>query len=147
MKTKVTTLILTLTTCFAFGHADIEIGPNGGRVLEFSKDESMHGELTVKDGKFHVALLDKNLKPVKLDKQSLTATGGTREKPEKLAVEKTDKGFVVPLVKAGQWLILQYKHTPEAKAVTARLEYDTSTCGSCKKVEWMCDCGSKNKKK
>lgn len=145
MKTKLTTLLLTLAAASAFAHGDIEIGPNGGRILEFSKNETMHGELTVKDGKFHIAVLNKDMKPVKMDKQSLTATGGTREKPEKLAVEKDDKGFIVPLVKEGQWLILQYKETPSAKSVTARLEYDTKTCGECKKVEWLCDCGSKKK--
>ena len=89
MKTKLTTLLLTLITGFALGHGGVALGPNGGRILEFSKNESMHGEVTVKDGKFHIAVLDKDMKPAKMDKQSLTATGGTREKPEKLAVEKT----------------------------------------------------------
>lgn len=145
MKTKLTSLFITLTAGFAFAHGDIEIGPNGGRILEFSKNETMHGELTVKGDKFHVALLDKDMKPAKIDKQSLTATGGTREKPEKLAVEKDDRGFIVPLVKEGQWIILQYKETPGAKPITARLEYDSKPCGECKKPEWLCACGSKKK--
>lgn len=145
MKTKLTTLLLTLTASFAFAHSDIEVGPNGGRILEFSKNESMHGEVTVKGGKFQIALLDKDKKPVKLAQQSLTATGGTREKPEKLTVEKTATGFTVPLVAEKQWLILQYKETPVAKAITARLQYDTGACGECKKPEWLCACGSKKK--
>jgi hypothetical protein len=38
MKTKLTTAILTLTASLAFGHGDIELGPNKGRILEFSND-------------------------------------------------------------------------------------------------------------
>lgn len=147
MKTKLLTLILILTAVVAIAHEGIELGPNGGRILEFSKDETMHGELTVKDGKFHVAVLDKDMKPVALAAQSLTATGGTREQPQKLTVEKDAGGFAFPLVPAGQWLILQYKETPEAKAITARVEYNTAKCGECSKPEWLCACGAKKEKK
>ena len=147
MKTKLTTLVLALTATFAFGHGDIELGPNGGRVLEFSKDETMHGEVFVKDGKFHVALLDKAMKPVALKEQTLTITGGDRSNPEKLNVEKQGDQFIAPTVKPGQWVILQYRENPKAKAVTARFEYDTSVCGDCKKQEWLCACGEEEAKK
>ncbi|RYD76954.1 MAG: hypothetical protein EOP84_16215 [Verrucomicrobiaceae bacterium] len=147
MKTKLTALVLALTSSFAFGHGDIELGPNGGRIVEFSKDESMHGEVTVKDGKFHVALLDKEKKPVALGEQTLTVTGGDRNNPEKLAVEKKGQHFVAPAVKSGQWVILQYRENPKAKAVTARFEYDTSVCGECSKQEWLCACGAEEAKK
>jgi hypothetical protein len=143
MKTKLTALILALTASFAFGHSNIELGPNGGRILEFSKDETMHGEVTVKDGKFHVALLDKAMKPVALTEQTLTVTGGDRNKPEKFAVEKQGEHFVLPTVKEGQWVIFQYRDTPKAKPITARFEYETKACGECKKEEWLCACGSK----
>lgn len=148
MKKKILSLlaIAALSVAPAFGHGGVELGPNGGRILEFSKNETMHGEVTVKDGKFYIAVLDKDKKPVKVEKQTLTATGGTREKPEKLTVEKNDSGFVVPLVKEGQWLIVQYKETPDAKAVTARFEYDTGTCSKCKAQEWICKCDSNEKK-
>src|SRR5688572_18992051 len=53
-------LMLTLTS--AFGHSDNESGPNGGRILEFSKNQSLHGEVTLTNGMFHVAVLDKNMK-------------------------------------------------------------------------------------
>ena len=148
MKTKLAALALTfmLTASFAFGHGGVELGPQGGRILEFSKNESMHGEVTVKDGKFHIAVLDKDMKPVALADQSLTATGGTRQKPEKLTVEKTDTGFVLPAVEPGQWLIVQFKENAKAKAITARLEYDTSTCEACDAAEWVCKC-TQNKEK
>jgi len=148
MKTKLIalTLALVLTTSLAFGHGGVELGPNGGRILEFSKNESLHGEVTVKDGKFHIALLDKDMKPVAVGEQSLSATGGTRQKPEKLVVVKSPEGFVIPEIKAGQWLIVQFKENDKAKAVTARMEYDTSNCDACDSAEWVCRC-SQNKEK
>lgn len=138
MKTKL--LFLSLIATLSFAHEGVELGPNGGRVLEFSKDETMHGEVTVKDDKFHIAVLDKDMKPVAVDKQTLTATTGDRKSPQKLAVEKDAKGFSVPAVKPGEWLIVQFKAAPDAKAVTARLEYNTSTCEECKAPEWLCKC-------
>ena len=136
---------LAITTASAFAHGDVELGPNGGRILEFSKNETMHGEVTVRDGKFHIALLDKDMKPVKLGSQVLTANGGPTGKPVKLEVAKEDDHFVVPAVKPGEWLVLQYKEDPKAKPVTARLEYDTTTCPKCKAQEWLCKCDSKKK--
>jgi hypothetical protein len=89
MKKTLTAMIFALTAGFAFGHGDIELGPNKGRILEFSTNESMHGEVTLqKDGKLHIAVLDKDMKPVKVAAQDLTATAGTREKPVKLEVAK-----------------------------------------------------------
>ena len=125
----------------ALGHGQAETGPNGGRILEFSKDESVHGELTVKDGKFHIALLDKAMKPIAIKEQTLTITTGDRDKPEKLAVQKEGDQFVAPAVQAGQWAIFQFRQTAKAKPVTARVEYDTKECGECKKPEWLCSCG------
>jgi hypothetical protein len=149
MKKKLTALLLALTTAFAFGHGGVELGPNKGRILELSKDESMHAEVTVKDGKFHVALLDKDLKPVKVEAQSLTATSATAErgKATKLEVTKAEGGFTVPVVKDGSWLILQYKETAKSKAVTARLHYDTGNCDACSKPEWLCECSAADETK
>ncbi|CAN5787471.1 hypothetical protein BH11VER1_BH11VER1_37740 [soil metagenome] len=147
MNTTLTTLALSLLASFAFGHGSVELGPNGGRILEFSKNETMHGEITEKDGKFHIAVLDKDMKPVQIAQQSLTATTGDRNKPEKLEVTKTEKGFTVPFVKEGQWLILQFKMTSDSKPITARLEYDNAKCGECKKPEWLCACAVKKENK
>lgn len=142
MKKKLTALLLALTTAFAFGHGGVELGPNKGRLLEFSKKATMHGEVTVKDGKFAIALLDKDMKPVKVEAQSLTATSAAsdRGKATKLEVTRTETGFSVPVVKDGEWLIVQYKDTAKSKAVTARLNYDTGICDGCKKAEWLCEC-------
>jgi hypothetical protein len=143
MKTKLTTILLALTATFALAHEGVELGPNKGRILEFSTNESMHGEVTEKDGKLHIALLDKDMKPVKVEAQSLTATAGTREKPVKMETTPTDGGFSLAAPGEKEWLILQYKATPEAKPITVRLNYITKTCPPCGNPEWRCACGEK----
>jgi hypothetical protein len=146
MKTKLTTIIIALTAGFAFGHGDIELGPDKGRILEFSTNETMHGEVTAKDGKLLIALLDKDMKPVTVEAQSLTATAGTRQAPVKLEVTKTETGFSIPAPKDGEWIIIQYKDAADSKAITARLHHDTKVCAPCGNPEWRCACGEKEKK-
>ncbi len=148
MKTHILALLgsLAITTA-AFAHGDIEIGPNGGRILEFSKNQTVHGEVILKGGKFQIAVLDKDMKPVALAEQTLTASGGPTGKAEKLAVEKTGDRFVLPLLKSGDWLIVQFKENAKAKAVTARLQYDTNPCPKCKGPEWLCACAAEEAKK
>jgi hypothetical protein len=83
------------------------------------------------------------MKPVMVEAQSLTATGGTREKPVKLEVTKSDSGFTITAPKDGEWLILQYKESTSGKPITARMHYDTKKCATCEHVEWLCTCGAK----
>ena len=147
LKAGLLACVLALSGSFAFAHGDVEIGPNGGRILEFSKNETMHGEVTVKDGKFVIAVLDKDMKPVALAEQTLTASGGATGKAVKLAVEKADIKFVIPVVKSGEWFIVQFKENAKAKAITARLQYDTNPCPKCKGPEWLCACAAEEAKK
>ena len=148
MKKRLLTLLSSLAlTAAAFAHSDIELGPNGGRILEFSKNATMHGEVTLKDGKFVIALLDKDMKPVALGEQSLAANGGPTGKAEKLTVEKAGGKFIIPAVKPGEWLIVQYKEDAKAKAITARMQYDTAICPKCKAQEWLCGCAKNEDKK
>jgi hypothetical protein len=146
MKTKLTAILIALTTGFALAHEGIELGPNKGRILEFSTNETMHGEVTEKDGKLHIALLDKDMKPVLVEGESLTATAGTRQAPVKLEVSKDESGFTVPAPKESEWIILQYKEAETAKTITARLHYDTSKCAPCANPEWRCACADKEEK-
>jgi hypothetical protein len=147
MKSKLTSILASFVLSLSvYGDGGVELGPNGGRLLEFSKNETMQGEVTVKDGKFHIAVLDKDQKPVALSEQTLTANGGPSGKPEKLTVEKEGDHFVVPTVKPGEWLIVQFKENAKAKAVTARLHYDTAICSKCKAEEWICKCDQDKKK-
>jgi len=141
MKTlRLIPLLLAASAGLLLAHSGVELGPNGGRILEFSKNETMHGEVTVKDGQFHIAVLDKDMKPVAISRQSLTATTGNRAKPRKLEVSRAAQGFHLPLVKPGEWLILQFKESPDAKPITARFEYDTTTCAACHNAVWLCKC-------
>ena len=144
MKKYVFTLLCSLViNTFASAHGDVELGPHGGRILEFSKNESMHGEVVFKDNHFQIALLDKDMKPVPIAEQELTATSGDRAKPEKLTVEKKDGAFVVPAVKSGEWVIFQFRENAKAKPITARLQYDLTVCSACKEPEWLCKCAAK----
>ena len=149
MKKKLTSMILAFLSGAAVltAHEGVERGPNGGRILEFSKDETMHGEVTVKEGKFHIALLDKDMKPVAVAAQSLTASTGDRAPPVKLEVAKAATGFSMPVVSEGAWLILQFRSGPDGKPITARMEYNTATCDGCKEPEWLCKCDPEKGKK
>lgn len=147
MKAKITLLILALTTSFALAHGGVEIGPQGGRLLEFSKNETVHGEVTLKDGKFQIALLDKDLKAVPVTEQTLTVTSGSAAKPEKVTIEKSATGFSFPAVKEGSLLIFQFRGEEKAKPITARFIYDTSNCEKCDSPEWVCKCELNKKAK
>ncbi len=144
MKTSLLTLIavLLLGVTRALAHGGVELGPNGGRLVEFSKNETLHGEVTLADGHFHVRLLDKELKPLAITGQSLVVTGGDRSKPEKPTVEKKGDQFVFPALKGNSYLLaFQFKESPTSRTITARFEYDATICSACKNAEWLCKCG------
>ena len=150
-----TLLKITAAITLAFAHQqtaqaqNVKIGPNGGRVLEFKSDQTIQAEVIEKERMFHIALFDKDMKPIAIEKQTLTATTADRSKPEKLTVEIKEGKFVTPVQKGGDhWTIFQFRSTAEAKPVTARLHYDVSPCGECGKAEWLCEChGDKTEKK
>ena len=148
MKTILLSLLGTLALGLsALAHGDVELGPHGGRIVEFSKNETMHGEVTLVNGVFHVALLDKDMKPVELKDQSLVVTGGDRSRPEKPKVGKEGNHFVFPALKGDEYpLAFQFKESPNAPTITARLTYDAAVCKVCKKAEWICSCGAEETK-
>ena len=147
MKSKLIALLFIVTSALSVSaHEGVELGPNGGRILEFSKNETMHGEVTLKGGQFHIALLDKDMKPVKIESQALVAISGDRSSPEKLKVEVKDQHFVFPALKGDDYqLIFQFKPAPDAKAITARLHYDAGICSGCNAPEWICKCKEEKK--
>ena len=146
MKKTLTTTLLALTAGLAFGHEGIELGPNKGRIIELSSDESLHGEVLEKDGKLHITLSDKDMKPMKIEAQTLTAISGQRNNPTKLEVTVQGEAFTLATPTAGDWLILQFKASADAKAITARLHYDTKKCEPCSNPEWRCGCGEQQAK-
>jgi len=141
-----TTLIILMTVLQAFAHSDQEIGPNGGRILELSKDQTIHGEVTLTNGQFYVALLGKDMKLMEIKDQTLVVSGGARTKPEKPKIEIIGNHFVFSALKGDTYLLVfQFKQNKSSKQIIARFEYDSAICGSCKKGEWLCDCGAKTK--
>ncbi len=145
MKTSFLSLIAVLLLGFtrALAHGGVELGPNGGRIVEFSKNETLHGEVTLADGHFHVRLLDKDLKPLGITGQSLVVTGGDRGKPEKPTVEKKGDQFVFPAPKGNSYLLaFQFKETQTSRTIIARFEYDATICSACNHPEWLCKCAA-----
>jgi hypothetical protein len=124
MKRIIAFIAFALTSTLAIAGPDIEFGPNKGRIVELSADKSVRGEVTLKEGKLHVALLDKASKPVEIADRVMEVSAGTRQKIEKVKVTKTGKGFSFPEVTKGQTLVIQLKDNAEAKPFTARVVYD-----------------------
>lgn len=140
MKTHLI-LLFSLLTAAASAHEGVELGPNKGRILEFSKNETLHGEVTLHQGQFRIAVLDRDMKPVPLKDQVLTATSGDRSRPVKLEVRRDGDAFLVPMQPGEDfWTIFQFRPAAGAKPVTARLHYQAEICGGCSKPEWLCEC-------
>jgi hypothetical protein len=123
-------------------HANKQIGPNGGRVVTSVEP---HYELFVTpERKVMITFLGDDGKAVEAKDQSVTATGGDRANPTRLAFSKeggaliSDKplpaGMVVPL-------IVQVKAAPDAKPVTERISLNLADCPTCKHKEYACACG------
>ena len=65
---------------------------------------------------------------------------------QKLEVTKEATSFTLPTIKEGDWLILQYKNSADAKTITARFEYNTENCEGCNAPEWICKCKPEDEK-
>lgn len=103
-------------------------GPNGGHVVESEAGFSF--EITVdKDRKARIVFLDKELKAVALEAQSVSGIAGERSAPVKLAFAKgkdADANVLISDVAlpAGAHvpMVLMIKTTAEAKTATERFE-------------------------
>ena len=122
-------------------HAKKSAGPNGGRVVTATEP---HFEFFVlPDGKVKITFLGEDGKATALKDQSVTAVGGDRAKPTKLAFAKdgeslvSDKalpeGKMVPIV-------LMVKVTADAKTVTEKFTVNLSDCPTCAHKEYACTC-------
>lgn len=135
-------LITILSALFlaptVFGHGEVKLGPNKGLLLSFGSEPKLSGEIREIDGKFQVELFDAKLQPVALSGQELTATSGERNKAKKLEVTTKDgRYFILPTAKSGQFVIFQFKSSPDAKPVTARFKYDTTPSSDGKTPAWL----------
>jgi hypothetical protein len=145
MKTTLTAilaLVLSLGTLTA--HERITVGPGDGRLAFLDSSSTPSAEFNVKDGKVHITLLDKDLKPIALTDQTLALTAGERTSAKKLAVTKEGNDFTATLPEGEDyWCIFQLKEKKNAKAITFRVHYRSAECAECKKPEWRCICGNK----
>jgi len=149
MKTRIKALLIVLGLGLSpalhakdeHDHAKKTAGPNGGRVVT-SVDPHFEFFVTP-EKKVKITFLGEDGKPVALKEQSVTATGGERANPTKLAFAKegetliSDKalpdGKMIPIV-------LQVKLTPDAKAVTEKFGINLADCPECKHKEYACTC-------
>ncbi len=148
MKQSLLTLALgLLLAARALAHGDFELGPNGGRWLDFSENQTLFGEVTLTNGVFRVALFDRAKQPVAVTDQVLTVTGGDRNRPSRPEVKKEGTGFSFPALKGDKYpLVLQLRPQPGMRPVTARFTFDAEVCGDCKRQEWLCNCGGDDAK-
>lgn len=132
MKASILALNLLLAG-FGLAHEAVTIGPNGGRVLYMDSTTTPNVEVLVnKEGRAEISLLDKDRKPITLDKQTLSVTAGPRSEAKKLVAEKQGSKFITDKVPDGApyTMVLQLKEEPDAKSITLRLNYDITPAES-----------------
>jgi hypothetical protein len=148
MKTHLAILLTTLAlAASALAHGGIELGPNGGQLVEFGDHHTLHAEVALKGGQFLISLYDEAAKKeVAVTDQVLVVTH--KEANKKLVLElKGGKWTVAKPDGSDFWLILQLKDNAAAKAKNGRLHYDESICSKCKAQEWLCKCDAGEEKK
>jgi len=122
-------------------HEKKTAGPNGGRIVTATEP---HFEFFVTpENKVKITFLGEDGKPIALKEQSVSATGGDRAKPTKLAFAKDGESLVSdkPLPKGKEIpIILQVKMTPDAKTVTEKFNVNLADCPTCKYKEYACIC-------
>ena len=157
MKTKISILLAVFGLAFstalraeekdhdkkehAHEHAKKEAGPNGGRVVTATEP---HFEFFVMpDGKVKITFLGEDGKATALKEQSVTAIGGERAKPTKLAFAKDGESLVSDkALPEGKEIpiVLQVKMTKDAKTVTEKFNINLADCPTCKYKEYACIC-------
>ncbi len=122
-------------------HAKREAGPNGGRVIH--SVEPHYEFFVMEDRKVKITFLGEDKKAIAAAGQTVSAIGGKRSKPTKMAFT-SDGGSLVsdqPLP-AGDMvpIVLTVKVSPDAKAVTEKFTIDMKDCSECDLKEYACTC-------
>ena len=127
MKKTIVTLSLTAIALVATAHEAVTIGPNGGRVVYLDSTAVPNAEFLVNaEGRAEIYLLDKDRKPLALDKITLEVTAGPRGGAKKLEGEAQGTKYVTSALPDGApyFIVAQIKAGADAKALTARINYD-----------------------
>ena len=141
MKKSLLTLLITLGFAIrALAHGGGELGPNGGRLVEFGGHDPLQVEFAPAGDHFVVSLYDEAAKKVvPVTDQVLIITH--KEANQKIAPALKDGKWTVAKPAGKEfWLIVQLKENATAKAKNGRLRYDESLCPKCKAQEWLCKC-------
>jgi hypothetical protein len=127
MKTIALATAAAVLCASGVAHERITLGPKGGRVvyldsktipnLEFLVNEEQRAEIT---------LLDKARKPIAAAEQNVTVTARAPDAAKTLKVEKQGDGYITEPVPDGApyLVIIQIKEKPNAKGLTAGVDYD-----------------------
>lgn len=122
-------------------HAKKSAGPNGGRVVTATEP---HFEFFVlPDGKVKITFLGEDGKATALKDQTVTAVGGDRAKPTKLAFAKDGESLVSdkPLPEGKMVpIVVMVKVTADAKTVTEKFTVNLADCPTCEHKEYACTC-------
>lgn len=125
----------------AHEHAKKEAGPNGGRIVTATEP---HFEFFVTpERKVKITFLGADGKAIALKDQSVTAIGGDRAKPTKLAFAKDGESLLSdkPLPEGNEMpIVLQVKMDKEAKTVTEKFNVNLGKCPTCEHAEYACIC-------
>jgi hypothetical protein len=125
----------------AHEHAKKEAGPNGGRIVTAT---TPHFEFFVTpENKVKITFLGEDGKATALKDQSVTAVGGDRAKPTKLAFAKDGDSLVSdkPLPEGKEIpIVLMVKMDKDAKTVTEKFNVNLAECPTCKFKEYACIC-------
>lgn len=127
MKKAILTLALVAAAPFATAHEAVTIGPNGGRVVYLDSTAVPNAEFFVNaEGKAEIHLLDKDRKPLALDVITVEVTAGPRGGAKKLEGEAQGTKYVTAALPDGApyFIVAQIRPSADAKALTARLNYD-----------------------
>jgi hypothetical protein len=116
--------------------------PKGGRLLDKTKP---HAEFVVeKDRSVTINFYDHDMKSVAATTQTVTVIADAKEGKTTLEFEKKGDALVskTKLPEGdGYNVVVQFKHTADAKPMNIRFKLDMHTCGECKRAEYACICG------
>ncbi|MBS0658578.1 MAG: hypothetical protein JSR82_10090 [Verrucomicrobia bacterium] len=139
--------VLALTATAAFAHGDVEIGPNGGRVVDLGS-KAPSAEVVLQGTNFVISLYDEAAKKSVPATAAQTLSIVHKESGKKLEPKLVDGKWTVAKPDGKEfWLILTLKDDAAAKGRTGRLHYDEAVCGDCKNPEWICKCAEQKKAK
>ena len=122
-------------------HEKKEDGPNGGRLIT-SLDPHFEFFVTP-EHKVKITFVGEDKKAIAPGEQIITAVGGDRANPTKLAFTKEGDSFIsdkaLPDAKE-QPIVLQVKTSKDAKTVTEKFNVNLAECPECKHKEYACVC-------